>query len=414
MFSFTTQTVYNQISTTGAHKNLIDNSGESKVPSLRIGNTRFDAATITSIQIKAPSAEQLGSVTFDMNDVIPTEGETTGRVALYLGLTMGSQDSFYSNALVYKGKPFYVEFPVKATDTADVIAKRVKAIADKFILFQTGEKEKILDVTFEAAAGTPGASGTPAVLYADVAEYNAAKGTSLTAEEFAALNEADKIKTPAVPATDATPATGKVTFACVNGYQIIKKAELQSYDPEAYTIDCCADQGDFVTIKTGVPVIYKVVNGEIKTKDGEGKQYFLDEAGTETELGADQIAILPGLEAFGDYNWIIHNLRLPTAANTGFWAPAKQAGELPIVGQSYTQFIITMCVDRDGIAGTVVGDRATSVTTHVLYVAGKHTQAGTPAKAVYDKLNALKGSAIATTADTKLANPFGTSLNLVD
>jgi hypothetical protein len=49
MFSFTTQTVYNQISTSGAHKNLIDNSGDSKTPSLRIGNTRFDAADITSI-----------------------------------------------------------------------------------------------------------------------------------------------------------------------------------------------------------------------------------------------------------------------------------------------------------------------------------------------------------------------------
>lgn len=402
MFSFTTQTVYNQISTTGAHKNLIDNSGESKVPSLRIGNTRFDAATITSIQIKAPSAEQLGSVAFDMNDVIPSEGETTGRIAIYLGLSMGSQDSFYSNALVYKGKPFFVEFPVKATDTADVVAKRVKAIADKFILFQTGEKEKILDVTFDASAGTT------AVLYEDATEYNTAKGTSLTAEQFAALDEADKVKTP------AEGAEGIVTFTCVNGYQIIKKAELQTYDPKAHTIDCCADQGDFITIKTGVPVIYKVVDGAIKTKDGSGKQYFLDEAGTETELGADQIAILPGLEAFGDYNWIIHNLRLPTAANTGFWAPAKQAGELPIVGQSYTQFIITMCVDRDGIAGTVVGDRATSVTTHVLYVAGDYTTASTPANTVYTKLNTLKGSAIATTADTKLANPYGTSLNLVD
>ena len=375
MFSFTTQTVYNQISTTGAKKNLIDNSGASKTPSLRIGNTRFDAATITSIQIKAPSAEQLGAVTFDMADVIPSTGETTGRIALYLGLSMGSQDSFYSNALVYKGKPFYVEFPVKSTDTADVLAKRVKAIADKFILFQTGEKEKILDVTYTATAAVAADPGNN---------------------------------------IDAADAVGTVTFTCVNGYQLIKKAELQVYDPKAYTIDCCADQGDFITLKKGVPVIYKIVDGEVKTKDGNGKQYYLDEAGVETEVSGDLIAILPGLEAFGDYNWIIHNLRLPTAANTGFWSPAKDAGELPIVGQEYTQFIITMCVDRDGIAGTVVGDRATSVTTHVLYVAGKHTQAGTPAKLVYDKLNALKGSAIATTADTKLANPFGTSLNLVD
>ena len=366
MFNFTTQTVYNQISTTGAKKNLIDHSSDSKTPSLRIGNTRFDAKDITSIQVKAPSAEQLASITFDMADVIPQEGETTARIVLYLGLTMGSNDSFYSNALVYKGKPFYVEFPVKSTDAVDAVAKKVKAIADKFILFQTGEKDKILDVTYTAT-----------------------------------------------PASGNDAAVGTVTFACVNGYQIIKKAALQTYDPKAYTIDCCADQGDFVNVKVGVPVIYKVVNGEIKTKDANNKQYFLDEAGTETELGADQIAILPGLEAFGDYNWIIHNLRLPTAANTGFWSPAKQADELPIVGQVYTQFIVTLCVERDGIAGQVVGNRATSVTTHVLYVAGKHTENGSAAKAVYDAFNALKSSAIATTADTKLVNPYGTSLSLV-
>ena len=373
MFSFTTQTVYNQISTSGAHKNLIDNSGNSKTPSLRIGNTRFDAANITSIQIKAPSAEQLAAVTFDMTDIIPQTGETTARIVLYLGLSMGSQDSFYSNALVYKGKPFYIEFPVKASDTADVVAKRVKAIADKYILFQTGEKEKILDVAYTATAAVAADPGNN---------------------------------------VEAADAVGTVTFTGVNGYQLIKKALLQKYDPAAHTVDCCSNQGDFITVKTGVPVIYKIVDGAVKTKDGSGKQYIINEAGEEVELGTDQVAILPGLEAFGDYNWIIHNLRLPTAANTGFWAPAKQADELPIVGQSYTQFIITMCVERDGIAGTVVGDRATSVTTHVLYVAGKHTQSGTPAYTVYTKLNALKGSAIATTADTKLVNPFGTSKSL--
>ena len=366
MFSFTTQTVYNHISESGANKNLIDNSSASKTPSLRIGNTRFDAADITSIQIKKPSAEQLASVTFDMADIIPEEGETTGRIVLYLGLSKGSQDSFYSNALVYKGKPFYIEFPVKSTDTADALAKKVKAIADKYILFQTGEKEKILDVSVTATAAVGADPG---------------------------------------PAADAV---GKVTFTGVNGYQLIKKAILQSYDPKAYTIDCCADQGDFIDVVTGVPVIYKISNGEVKTKDDSGKQYYIDESGEEVELGDNQVAILPGLEAFGDYNWIIHNLRLPTAANTGFWSPAKQADELPIIGQTYTQFIITMCVERDGIAGQVVGNRAVSVTNHVLYVAGDYTQNGTPAKTVYDKLNTLKGSAIATKADDKLVNPFGT------
>ena len=372
MFNFTTQTIFNQISTSGAKKNLIDNSGNSKVPSLRIGNTRFDAADIQSIQVKAPSAEQLGSVTFDISEVIPTTpGEvTTGRIVLYLGLSMGSQDSYYSNALVYKGKPFYVEFPVSASDSADVVARRVKAIADKYILFETGEKERILDVSYTATAAVGADPG---------------------------------------PAADAV---GKVTFTCVNGYQIIKKAVLQKYNPNAHTVDCCTNEGDFVDVITGVPVIYKIVGGEVKTKDGSGKQYFLDVDGTEKELGDNQVAILPSLEAFGDYNWIIHNLRLPTLANTNFWSPTKGEDELPIVGQTYTQFIITMCKDRDGIAGGIVGQRATSVTTHVLYVAGSHTHSGDPAYTVYTKLYALKSAAVATTADTKLANPFGTAKSL--
>jgi hypothetical protein len=297
-----------------------------------------------------------------MADVIPEEGETTGRIALYLGLSMGSQDSFYSNALVYKGKPFYVEFPVKSTDTADVVAKRVKAIADKYILFETGEKERILTVTYEAAA-----------------------------------------------AANDDPATGTVTFTGVNGYQIIKKAELQSYDPKAYTIDCCSDQGDFVTIKTGVPVIYTIDDTTGLAKAGDPAQK-LDETGEAVALAADEVAILPGLEAFGDYNWIIHNLRLPTAANTGFWAVTKQMGELPIPGQEYTQIIVRMCVERDGIAGQVVGNRATSVTTHVFYAAGLIGTNGTAAKAIKDAFTTLlstdASTKIKTDADTVLADPY--------
>ena len=72
-----------------------------------------------------------------------------------------------------------------------------------------------------------------------------------------------------------------------------------------------------------------------------------------------------------------------------------------------------MVVERDGIAGQVVGNRATSVTTHVLYVAGDYTHSGDAAQVVYNKLYALKSSAIATTADTKLVNPFGTAKSLV-
>ena len=353
MFNFTTQTVYNQISTTGANKNMYV-AANSKVPALRIGNTRFDAADILDIQIKNPTAENLASITFNMADVVEsTEAKVIYRIALYIGLSMNSQDALYANNYVYKGKPLFIEFPVNKDETPDVIAKRVKAIADKYLLFTA--QEKILDVTIE---------------------------------------------------TDSTENSeeGTVTFSGINGYQQIKKAVLQKFDPEAKTVDCCSTQGEFVDVKVGVPVIYTTdATGAVTTTETK-----VGEDGSAVALGSNEIAIAPGIEAFGDYNWIIHNLRLPTAANTNFWAPTR--GEMPIVGQQYTQFIVRICKERDGISGEIVGARAKSVTTHVLYVAGLVGTAGSAAKAVKDAFTTLldtdAATKIKTDADTKLVAPF--------
>jgi len=158
-----------------------------------------------------------------MEDIIPTTANeaTTGRIILYIGLSMNYQDSFYANDFVYKGKPLSIEFPVKYGETADVVAKRVKAIADKYLLFQT--QEKILNVTATTDSSTPGSE------------------------------------------------TGTVTFEGVNGYQLIKKAVMQKYDPEAITVDCCSKTGDFVDVITGVPVIYVLSGNNLYTKDSSDK-----------------------------------------------------------------------------------------------------------------------------------------------
>lgn len=332
MFEFTTQSIYNSIATTGANKNMWVVTG--KKPALRIGNTRFDAADILDIQMKNPTVENLASVTFDMTDIIPDEGKTTGRIVLYINLSMNCQDSFYANDLVYKGKPLFIEFPVAAGETAATVAARVKTIADKYLLFQA--QEKILNVSVSS---------------------------------------------------------GEVTFTGVNGYQIISKAVMQSFDPEAITVDCCSNQGEFVDVITGVPVIY--------TTDADGVVTVTDtkvgeDGKTPVALADNEVAIAPGIEAFGDYNWIIHNLRLPTAANTNFWAPTK--GEMPAVGQQYVQFIIKMKADRDGIAGEAVGMRVTSVTTHVLYVAKPF--------AAQVRTELAKLGTVKTDADTVLQAPF--------
>lgn len=357
MFNFTTQSVYNEIKTdAGAGRNVWISGGAK--PALRIGNTRFDADSIESIYVKLPTKESLASVTFDMADVIPTEeGEkTTGRIMLYVGLSMNCQDSFYANDFVYKGKPLFIEFPVAYGETADVVAKRVKKIADKYLLFTIGS-EKILNVTYDAAA-----------------------------------------------AQNDDPATGTVTFTGVNGYQIIKKAIMQIWDPEALTVDCCTRNGDYSDVKIGVPIIYTTsADGTVTPTENK-----VDEDGNIAALADNEVAINPGLEAFGDYNWILHNLRLPTAANYYPWSSANRMGEMPVPGQVYTQFIITIKKERDGIMGEIVGARGTSVTTHVLYVAGTASlnpaTTTTPADKVYKELNTLASAKIVKSGDTGAAD----------
>jgi len=67
--------------------------------------------------------------------------------------------------------------------------------------------------------GRLASGGTAAVLYADENEYNTAKGTSLTAEQFAELSDAEKTKTPAVAAQAAVAAdvNGPVMVSVTSG-----------------------------------------------------------------------------------------------------------------------------------------------------------------------------------------------------
>lgn len=327
MFEFTTQTVLNHVSV-GVYKQnqgFVDAKGnpvknptimitkgvgekdtETKVPVVRIGNIRFSAKDVESYTKKVASDELLTSVTFDMGDLPKDEENNTKfcpgtyRIALYLGLSMISADSFYANDFVFKGKPLYVEFPVKANDTAATIAKRVATIARKYML--------------------------------------------LTAQ--------DQLMTVSVDGT-------KVTLQGVNGLQNIKKAAVQQYDPNAYSIDCCSNDGEFVDIIPAFPVKW--------TQDDEGKVTATEEWVSEEAEEADKKGkIVPGVPAFCDSSWILRNLRLPTLANTNYWSVTKD--EMPVAGGKYNQYVIRICKDRDGIAGEVVGQRATSVTTHVFYV----------------------------------------------
>ena len=375
MFNFTTQTIYNTINVVAANAgpkaikaaNVITSANGEPKPWVRFGNTRFDKGHVIEVQHKKHTPESLAKVSFDIDKAIELvtqdqkdKQEGSYRIVLYLGLSMNNQDSFYANDFVYKGKPLFVEFPIKASDSAKDVTKRIEKIANRYMLFQA--QEKILSVFPED--GEPAEQGEEA------------------------------------------PEGTVITFEGVNGYQQIRKAVLQKYDPNANQIDCCSTDGDFVDIMIGVPVKWELdEDGYAKASEGNK---VLDADG-ERDLADNEVPILPGLEAFCDYNWIIHNLRLPTLANTDFWAWTKP--EQPVVGGEYDQFVIRICYDRDNIGGEVVGQRATSVTTHVLYVLDDGTQNGN-IKKVEDELKKLIDStvgysAILERADTVLENPYG-------
>ena len=73
-----------------------------------------------------------------------------------------------------------------------------------------------------------------AVLYEDAEEYNAAKGTELTDEEFEALDEEAKIKTPAVEAVEAQDAV-LYTNEEVDAYNAALPGAKKAGDPKTST-----------------------------------------------------------------------------------------------------------------------------------------------------------------------------------
>lgn len=70
---------------------------------------------------------------------------------------------------------------------------------------------------------------------------------------------------------------------------------------------------------------------------------------------------------FGTYEYLLHNLRLPTYENYRFMSP--NASEMPVRGTNYTQYTFAYCVPRVGLGGlSAVGQTIHSTTLHTFFV----------------------------------------------
>ncbi len=133
----------------------------------------------------------------------------------------------------------------------------------------------------------------------------------------------------------ATKEGTKLVLTAQDPYQIFSKVELQYFDPNIGTITgCCTPRGEYAPVEN-----YGVT---------------------------DVASITPGNEGFGTFEWIMRNLRLPTAEQTR-WNALYQ-DDRPMVGATYTQYTLEYCENRGILGGDAVGEETKSVTTHVFFV----------------------------------------------
>lgn len=126
-----------------------------------------------------------------------------------------------------------------------------------------------------------------------------------------------------------------VTLTMSDSYITVRKAEL---------IDVtCNEAGCTETIEE--PVVLATIDSDEKEK---------------------VFTYTPNVAEFGTYNYMIHNLRLPTHANIRFASQAEV--EMPIKGGNYYQYSFEYTVPRRLGGLSVAGQKTESTTTHTFFV----------------------------------------------
>ena len=134
MFQFTTTTIVNSLKDYNFPNNdLITEITEGNtVVGIHIKRDfKFLKDNVEAIYKRAATDPVLGQLTFDLTEATAPTADTVYRIALYIKLS-GSQNSYYANNLLFKGKPFYIEFLWKAGETAAQVAKKVVKNAKKY------------------------------------------------------------------------------------------------------------------------------------------------------------------------------------------------------------------------------------------------------------------------------------------
>lgn len=186
MFQFTSTTIINSNIDLASGKALW--SKQDSPASFNVKrNLKFLKDCVVAMYKKEASDPVLAHATLDLSDLPAAEG--VYRIAMYIRLS-GSQNSYYANDMLFKGKPLYIEFTKKKDEKAAEVAKKVEAIAKKYFLM---------------------------------------------------VYENDIVK---VSANDT-----KVEISAIDEYQRFTKMDVEYYNPEAGAFaSCCSNIGEFQVV----------------------------------------------------------------------------------------------------------------------------------------------------------------------
>lgn len=123
----------------------------------------------------------------------------------------------------------------------------------------------------------------------------------------------------------------KITLEMADNYITVRKAEVM----DLVCTPGCNEQGEVSTLA----YTFDLKDSAVYTKNNVG---------------------------FGTYDYMIHNLRLPTYANIRFASPAES--EMPVKGGKYTQYSFEYTVPRRLGGLSVAGQKTESTTIHTFFV----------------------------------------------
>ena len=124
---------------------------------------------------------------------------------------------------------------------------------------------------------------------------------------------------------------------------------------------------------TGDQIVLVMTDNYITVRKAEVMDWECSETscnGESVEVPVSRLDLMNGytknVVGFGTYEYMIHNLRLPTHANIRFASPAEV--EMPIKGGKYTQFSFEYTVPRRLGGLSVAGQKTESTTIHTFFV----------------------------------------------